>query len=47
MKKQKLYLRKLLENADLGYTMLSYFKLANINFNKKDFQSMESIMTKL
>ena len=30
-----------------GYTVLSYFKLANINFNKKDFQSMENIMIKL
>ena len=40
-KKAELIFKKIIKNADLGYTVLSYFKLANINLNKKDFQSME------
>ena len=39
--KAELIFKKIIKKADLGYTVLSYFKLANINFNKKDFQSME------
>ena len=32
--------KKIIEDADFGYVVLSYFKLANISLNKKDFQSM-------
>ena len=39
--------KKIIENGGKGYTVLSYFKLANINFNKKDFQSMESNYDKI
>ena len=39
--------KKIIENGGEGYTVLSYFKLANINFNKKDFQSMESNYNKI
>ena len=33
--------KKIIKSGDLGYSVLSYFKLANINLNKKDFQAME------
>ena len=39
--------KKIIENGGKGYTVLSYFKLANLNFNKKDFQSMESNYNKI
>ena len=39
--KAEVIFNKILENADFGYAVLAYFKLAKINFNKKDFQSME------
>ncbi len=45
--KAEVIFKKIIENADFGYTVLSYFKLANINFNKKDFQSMESNYNKI
>ena len=45
MIKLKIYLRKLLKSADLGYSTLSYFKLAYINLNKKDFNLWKKIMT--
>ena len=38
--KAELIFNKIIEDADFGYAVLSYFKLANINFNKKDFSSM-------
>ena len=47
LEKAEVIFKKIIENADLGYTVLSYFKLANINFNKKDFQSMESNYDKI
>ena len=47
MRKLNLYLKKLLKSADLGYIVLSYFKLASINLNKKDFQSMERYYDKI
>ena len=39
--------KKIIENGGKGYTVLSYFILANLNFNKKDFQSMESNYNKI
>ena len=39
--------KKLIKDANEGYTALSYFKLANINLNKKDFQSMEMYYDKI
>ena len=47
LEKAEVIFKKIIENADLGYTVLSYFKLANIYFNKKDFQSMESNYDKI
>ena len=47
LEKAEVIFKQIIENADLGYTVLSYFKLANINFNKKDFQSMESNYDKI
>ena len=47
LEKAEVIFKKIIENADIGYTVLSYFKLANINFNKKDFQSMESNYDKI
>ena len=45
--KAEILFKKLIKDADKGYTVLSYFKLANINFNKKDFQSMEMYYDKI
>ena len=39
--KAELIFKQIIKNADLGYTVLSYFKLAYINLNQKDFKSME------
>ena len=39
--------KKIIEDADFGYVVLSYFKLANISLNKRDFQSMESYYDKI
>ena len=39
--------KKILEDADSGYAVLSYFKLANISLNKSDFLSMESYYDKI
>ncbi len=39
--------KKIIDDADIGYVVLSYFKLANINLNKKDFSSMESYYDKI
>ena len=39
--KAEVLFKEIINNADLGYTVLSYFKLANIKFNTKDFLSME------
>ena len=47
LEKAEVIFKKIIENADLGYTVLSYFKLANINLNKKDFQSMEMYYDKI
>lgn len=40
-KKAEDIFKKIVEYDDLGYNVLSYFKLANISLNKKDFPSME------
>ena len=45
--KAEVIFNKILENDDFGYALLASFKLANINFNKKDFQSMEKIYEKI
>ena len=39
--------KEIIKSADLGYTILSHFKLASIYLNKKDFQSMESNYNKI
>mgnify|MGYP001425213222 FL=1 len=39
--------KEIIKGADLGYTVLSHFKLASIYLNKKDFQSMESNYNKI
>ena len=39
--------KKIIEDADFGYQVLSYFKLAKINFIKKDFPSMEMYYDKI
>ncbi len=41
LEKAEVIFKKIIENADSGYDVLSYFKLADINFIKKDFLSME------
>ena len=46
-KKAELIFKKIIEDADFGYAVLSYFKLANINFIKKDFSSMEKYYDKI
>ena len=45
--KAEVLFKKLIKDADKGYTLLSYFNLANINLNKKDFQSMEMYYDKI
>ena len=45
--KAEVLFEKIIRNADVGYTLLSYFKLANINLNKKNFQSMEMYYDKI
>ena len=45
--KAEVIFKEILKSADLGYTVLSYFKLAYINFNQKDFQSMERNYNKI
>ncbi len=39
--------KNILKNADIGYTLLTYFQLANIKLNKNDFKSMESYYDKI
>ena len=46
-KKAEVIFNKIIEEADYGYSALSYFKLANINLIKKDFQSMEKYYDKI
>ncbi len=45
--KAEVLFKKIIDDADLGYKVLSYFKLANIKFNIKDFSSMESYYDKI
>ena len=45
--KAEVLFKKLSKDTVKGYTILSYFKLANINLNKKDFQSMEMYYDKI
>ena len=45
--KAEVLFKKLIKDADKGYAVLSYFKLANINLNKKDFRSMEMYYDKI
>ena len=45
--KAEVIFNEIIKSADLGYTVLSYFKLAYINFNQKDFQSMERNYNKI
>ena len=45
--KAEVFFKKIIGAADLGYTVLSYFKLANIKFNTKDFPSMEKYYDKI
>ena len=46
-KKAEVIFNKIIEEADYGYSVLSYFKLANINLNKKDYLSMEKYYDKI
>ena len=46
-KKAEVIFNKIIEEADYGYLVLSYFKLANINFNQKNYQSMEKNYDKI
>ena len=39
--------KEIIKRSDLGYTVLSHFKLASIYLNKKDFQSMERNYNKI
>ena len=39
--------KEIIKSANLGYTVLSHFKLASIYLNKKDFQSMERNYNKI
>ena len=43
----ELIFKKITQNGNFGYVLLSYFKLANINFNKKNFLSMEKYYDKI
>ena len=45
--KAEVLFKEIINNADLGYKVLSYFKLANIKFNTKDFLSMERYYDKI
>ena len=45
--KAEVLFKEIIDNGDLGYTVLSYFKLANIKFNIKDFSSMEKYYDKI
>ena len=45
--KAEVLFKKLIENADLGYKVLSYFKLARLKFDTKDFSSMERYYDKI
>ena len=45
--KAEVYFKKIIDDADLGYTVLSYFKLADIKFNTKDFSSMAMYYDKI
>ena len=46
-KKAEVIFNKIIEKADYGYSVLSYFKLANINLKKKNYQSMEKYYDKI
>lgn len=46
-KKAEVLFKKIIDDADSGYTVLSYFKLANIKFNTRDFPSMERYYDKI
>ena len=46
-KKAEAIFNKINKEANYGYSALSYFKLANINLNKKDYQSMERYYDKI
>ena len=46
-KKAEVFFKKIIDADDLGYSVLSYFKLANIKFNTKDFPSMERYYDKI
>ena len=39
--------KNIIKDADFGYVALSYFKLASINLNKKDYPSMERYYDKI
>ena len=45
--KAEVIFKEIIKSADLGYTVLSHFKLASIYLNKKDFQSMERNYNKI
>jgi len=45
--KAEVIFKEIIKSADLGYTVLSYFKLASINLNKKDYKSMERNYNKI
>ena len=45
--KAEVFFKKIIDDADSGYTVLSYFKLANIKFKTKDFSSMEKYYDKI
>ena len=46
-KKAEVIFNKIIEKADYGYSVLSYFKLANINLKKKITNLWKNIMIKL
>ena len=45
--KAEVKFKKIIDEADRGYTVLSYFKLANIKFNTRDFPTMERYYDKI
>ncbi len=47
IEKAEIIFKKIVDDNDFGYNALSYFKLAFISLNKKDFQSMERYYDKI
>ena len=45
--KAEIIFKKIIDDDDFGYNLLSYFKLASISLNKKDFKTMERYYDKI